>query len=194
MHTLHDLFIDELKDIYSAERQLVKALPKMVRKAQAPALVQALREHLEQTQMQVERLDQIFQELDTSPRGKKCHGMEGLVEEGEEALDQEGDADVIDAGIIGAAQRVEHYEIAAYGTAIAHAKAMGHRSIEKLLQQTLDEEYGADKKLTDIAESHVNRLANAGAEIEVVDERPNARAKGAASRTRGDRDTQRVER
>ena len=194
MHTLHDLFVDELKDIYSAERQIVKALPKMVRKAQAPALVQALREHLEQTQMQVERLDQIFEELDTTPRGKKCRGMEGLLEEGEEALEHEGDADVIDAGIIGAAQRVEHYEIAAYGTAIAHAKAMAHRSIEKLLQQTLDEEHGADKKLTAIAESHVNRLANAGSEIEVVDERPNARSKGAASRTRGDRDSQRAER
>jgi len=194
MHTLHDLFVDELKDIYSAERQIVKALPKMVRKAQAPALVQALREHLEQTQMQVERLDQIFEELDTTPRGKKCRGMEGLLEEGEEALEHEGDADVIDAGIIGAAQRVEHYEIAAYGTAIAHAKAMAHRSIEKLLQQTLDEEHGADKKLTAIAESHVNRLANAGSEIEVVDERSNARSKGAASRTRGDRDSQRAER
>ena len=165
MNRLHDLFVDELKDIYSAEKQILKALPKMIRKAQNPDLVQALREHLEQTEMQVERLDQAFEELDATPRGKKCKGMEGLLEEGEEMLDHDGDPDVIDAGIIGAAQRVEHYEIAAYGTAIAHARAMHHRSIEQLLQQTLDEEYGADKLLTKVAEGHVNRVALAAEDV-----------------------------
>jgi ferritin-like metal-binding protein YciE len=163
MNRLHDLFVDELKDIYSAEKQILKVLPKLIRRAQNPDLVQALREHLEQTEMQVERLDQAFEELAATPRGKRCKGMEGLIEEGEEMLDHDGDPDVIDAGIIGAAQRVEHYEIAAYGTALAHARAMRHGTIAQLLQQTLDEEYGADKLLTKVAEGHVNRVAQSAA-------------------------------
>lgn len=161
MNTLHDLFVDELKDIYSAERQLLKALPKMVKGASSTELSQALENHLAQTEQQVERLEQIFENLEVSPRGKKCKAMEGLVEEGSEVLDAEGDPDVLDAGIIGAAQRVEHYEIAAYGTARAHAQAMGHTEIVSLLDQTLKEEEEADRLLTQIAEGGINRLAAA---------------------------------
>jgi len=159
MNTLHDLFVDELKDLYSAERQLLKALPKMVKGASSSELSKALSNHLQQTEQQVERLDRIFESLEVSPRGKKCKAMEGLVEEGAEVLDADGDPDVLDAGIIGAAQRVEHYEIAAYGTARAHAKAMGHTEFVNLLEQTLKEEEESDRLLTEIAEGGINRLA-----------------------------------
>ncbi|MEO6444366.1 MAG: ferritin-like domain-containing protein [Gemmatimonadaceae bacterium] len=159
MKTLHDLFVDELKDIHSAERQLVQALPKMIRGANSEQLSQALSDHLEQTKEQISRLDEIFKTLEKSPKGKKCLGMEGLIAEGAEILGEDGDPDVLDAGIIGAAQRVEHYEIAAYGTAIAHAKAMGHEEIAERLRETLDEEEAADRLLTEIAEGGINRLA-----------------------------------
>lgn len=157
--TLHDLFLDEIKDLYSAEKQLVKALPKLIKRASSGELSRGLQKHLDQTEAQVTRLEQVFAELSAPARAKKCVGMEGLIEEGEEILEHEGDPDVIDAGIIAAAQKVEHYEIAAYGTAVAHAKAMGHTTVAQLLQETLDEEYEADKKLTAVAESSVNRLA-----------------------------------
>jgi ferritin-like metal-binding protein YciE len=182
MDTLRDLFVDELKDIYSAERQLVKALPRMSKAASSPDLKRALEEHLAVTEEHVERLEQIFDQLGDSPRGTKCKGMEGLVEEGAEIIEQEGDADVLDAGIIGAAQRVEHYEIAAYGTARAHAQAMGQEEIARLLEQTLTEEEEADRTLSELAEGGINQLATALQEVD--EEATAAGGRGRSSRSR----------
>lgn len=159
MGTLHDLLIDELNDMHSAERQLVQALPKMREGANSETLSQALAEHLIETEEHVDRLEEIFTTLEKSPGGKKCLGMEGLIAEGAALIGDYGDPDVRDAGIIGAAQRVEHYEITAYGTAIAHADAMGHSEIADRLKKTLAEEVAADRKLTEIAEGGINRLA-----------------------------------
>ena len=153
---LEELFVDELKDIYSAESQIVKALPKMARAASSPELKRAFERHLEETRRHVERLDQIGGELDVRLTGKKCHGMEGLIEEGKEVMEQDFDENAIDAGLIGAAQKVEHYEIAAYGTARAHAAMLGYNKIARVLQQTLNEEGATDKKLTQIAENVIN--------------------------------------
>ena len=158
---LQALLVDELKDLYSAEKQILKALPKLIRKAESAELANALRDHMAQTEHQVQRLDNALGQLDSTGRGKKCKGMEGLLEEGSEMIDMKGDPDVIDAGIIGAAQKVEHYEIAAYGTAVAHARVLGRGSVERLLQQTLDEDKEADARLTDVAEGFINRLASA---------------------------------
>lgn len=154
--TLEDLFIDLLKDLYSAEKQLVKALPKMAKNAQARDLQRAFAEHLKQTEGHVARIERIFSDLDGSPRGKKCVGMEGLVEEGNELLKEKIEPEVLDAGLIAAAQKVEHYEIASYGTARAWAERLGYGQAARLLQQTLDEESMANEKLTQIAEAHVN--------------------------------------
>jgi ferritin-like metal-binding protein YciE len=159
MSTLEDLYTDLLKDLYSAEKQLVKALPKMVRAAQASDLQKAFQDHLSQTEGQVERLEQIFSDLEASPRGKKCVGMEGLIEEGSEIMQEDAEPDVMDAGLIAAAQKVEHYEIASYGTARTWAQQLGYDKAARLLQETLDEEGEANKKLTAIAESHVNMEA-----------------------------------
>lgn len=156
MNPLGELLVDELKDLYSAETQIVKALPKMVKAASSPELKRAFERHLEETRRQVERLNQIGHDLDIRLTGKKCKGMEGLLEEGKELMDEDFEKDALDAGLIGAAQRVEHYEIAAYGTARTHAEVLGHSKAAKLLQQTLEEEGAADKKLTQIAESIVN--------------------------------------
>lgn len=156
MATLEDLYIDLLKDLYSAEKQLVKALPKLAKNAQAPDLQKAFQDHLRQTEGQVERIERIFSEQGGSPRGKKCVGMEGLIEEGNELLQEDVDPDVLDAGLIAAAQKVEHYEIAGYGTARAWAQRLGYDNAARLLQQTLEEESMANEKLTQIAESHVN--------------------------------------
>jgi ferritin-like metal-binding protein YciE len=167
MDTLSELFEDELKDIYNAENQLTKALPKMAKKASSPALKTAFTLHLRETENHVKRLETIGQELGIKLNGKKCHAMEGLVEEGKEVLEEDGAGPVIDAALIGAAQRVEHYEMAAYGTTRAMADILGHSKVAKLLQQTLDEEGAADKKLTDIAEGEVLTAANeAGGESE----------------------------
>jgi ferritin-like metal-binding protein YciE len=155
MNSLADLLKDELKDLYSAENQLLKALPKMARKASSAKLKAAFTDHLAQTEGHVARLQQIGKTLELKLSGKKCKAMEGLVEEGKEVIEQEGEPAVIDAALIGAAQRVEHYEMAAYGTTRAMAQALGHTDIVKLLQQTLSEEGAADKKLTEIAESDV---------------------------------------
>ena len=154
-HPLHDLFEDQIKDLYSAENQIIKALPKMAKNSTNPQLRTAFERHLEETRNQVTRLEQIAEELDFSPKGKKCAGMEGLLEEGKEVM-SEFDDDTLDAGMIGAAQKVEHYEIAAYGTARAHAELLGYTRAARLLQQTLDEEGRADKKLSTLAESIVN--------------------------------------
>ena len=159
MATLEDLYTDLLKDLYSAEKQLVKALPKMAKNAQSPDLQKAFQEHLRQTEGQVERIERIFSDMDGSPRGKKCVGMEGLIEEGNELLQEDTEPDVLDAGLIAAAQKVEHYEIAGYGTARAWAQRLGYDKAARLLQQTLEEESMANEKLTKIAESHINMEA-----------------------------------
>ncbi|MCC7052105.1 MAG: ferritin-like domain-containing protein [Gemmatimonadaceae bacterium] len=157
--TMHDLMINELQDLYSAETQLVKALPKMAKGATTPSLRKAFEDHLEQTQGHVARLEQVFEMLGATARGKKCKGMEGLLVEGTEMLVEEGDELVKDAGIIAAAQRVEHYEMAAYGSTIAFANVMGHTEIAELLEQTLEEEKAADALLSSIAEDDVNSAA-----------------------------------
>ena len=159
METLEDLYEDLLKDLYSAEKQLVKALPKMAKNADSPDLQKAFEEHLGQTEKHVERIERIFSNLDGSPRGKKCVGMEGLIEEGSELLKEDVEPNVLDAGLIAAAQKVEHYEIASYGTARAWAEKMGYDDAAGLLQQTLDEESMANEKLTQLAESHINMEA-----------------------------------
>jgi ferritin-like metal-binding protein YciE len=151
-NTLKDLYLDELRDLYSAEQQLTKALPKMAEAAASPELRSGFEEHLEQTKNHVQRLEQMFEELGESPKGKKCRGMVGLIEEGEEIADTFED-EVRDAGLISAAQRVEHYEIAAYGTAREYARILGEDDASELLQETLDEEKETDKKLTELAKN-----------------------------------------
>jgi ferritin-like metal-binding protein YciE len=160
---MQDLLVDELRDLYDAERQLVKALPKIAKGANSDQLRSAIEEHLTVTQNQVERLERIFETFDERPSGKKCAGMKGLIEEGEEILSAKGEDSVCDAALIGAAQKVEHYEIAAYGTARAHAESLGKKEIARLLQQTLDEEGEADKSLTSLAESLINQEATQAA-------------------------------
>jgi ferritin-like metal-binding protein YciE len=156
MNPLQELLIDELKDIYNAETQIVKALPKMAKAASSPELKRAFEKHVIETKRQVERLDQIGAALGVKMTGKKCRGMEGLIEEGKEIMAEDLDDNAIDAGLIGAAQKVEHYEIAAYGTARTHASLLGLNKIARLLQQTLDEEGNTDKKLTALADSIIN--------------------------------------
>ena len=159
LDTLHDLWIHELKDLYSAERQLVQALPKMAKAANSDELRTALENHLAETQDQVARLEQIFETLDESPKGQKCHGMEGLIEEGKNLLEEDADAEVLDAGIIVAAQKVEHYEIASYGAVVEYARMMGQTEALQLLEQTLEEEKNADDLLNQLAEGGINALA-----------------------------------
>ncbi|CAN5462469.1 ferritin-like domain-containing protein [soil metagenome] len=153
---LRDLYIDQLKDLYNAENQLIKALPKMAKAASNESLKSAFQDHLEQTRVHAERIEQIMKDMGENPKGKKCKAMEGLVEEGKEALEEFEDPDVLDAALIAAAQRVEHYEMAGYGCVRTYASLLGEDSAAKLLQQTLDEEGDADKKLTDLAESTIN--------------------------------------
>jgi ferritin-like metal-binding protein YciE len=160
--SLQKLFVHELKDLYSAENQILKALPKMADKASSPELRQAFEMHHKQTEEQVRRLEQIFDSLEHQPGGHKCVGMEGLIEEGEDVMKDAEDDAVRDAGMIAAAQRVEHYEIAAYGTARTYARMLGNEEAAQLLQQTLDEEGETDKKLTKLAESRVNPKAMQG--------------------------------
>jgi ferritin-like metal-binding protein YciE len=159
LDTLKDLYVDELKDLYSAEKQLVKALPKMAKAANTPELQEAFRKHARETAQHAVRLEQICQELGVSPRGKKCVGMEGLIEEGNELIKEEPDPDVLDAGLINKAQHVEHYEIAGYGTVRTYARQLGFENQADLLQQTLDEEGKTDHLLTALAESGVNMEA-----------------------------------
>ena len=156
---LKELYIDELKDLYNAENQLLKALPKMARAASSDELRQGFEEHLEQTQGHVERLEQIFESMEETPKGKKCMGMEGLVKEGGEVMDEDFEGAVMDAALIGAAQRVEHYEIAAYGTVSEFAKILGEKEHVSLLEQTLQEEKETDEKLTTLSEE-INAQAN----------------------------------
>ena len=156
LDTLQKLYINELRDLYNAENQLLKALPKMAKGASSSELKEALESHLDQTETHVERLEEIFEELEESPKGKTCKAMKGLVEEGSEILGEDGEDSVLDAGIIAAAQKVEHYEIASYGTVRTWADLLGEKAAVKLLQQTLDEEGAADEKLTELAEGIVN--------------------------------------
>lgn len=162
MKTFEDLFHHELKDIYSAEKQLLKALPKMAKAASNDELKQAFEDHLQETEGQVERLEKIFTQLGLpTARVQKCKAMEGLVEEGKDILEEDMEPELLDAALICAAQRVEHYEIAAYGCARTFAQRLGHQDIADLLQTTLDEEGATDKRLTEIAESIVNQEAEA---------------------------------
>jgi ferritin-like metal-binding protein YciE len=156
---LRDLYIDELKDLYSAENQLVKALPKMAKAASSDELKRGFEEHLEQTRGHVQRLEKIFKSLEESPKGKKCAGMEGLVKEGSEVMEEDFEGALMDAALIGAAQRVEHYEIAAYGTASEFAKILGESEHVALLEKTLQEEKETDEKLTELA-TEINAQAN----------------------------------
>lgn len=165
IENLRELLIHELKDLYSAETQLVKALPKMAKAASDEDLVEAFEEHLEQTKGQVERLERVFEMLDAKPTGKTCEAMKGLVAEGEETISEDATDDVKDAALIAVAQKVEHYEIAGYGTVRTFANLLGEKEVASLLQETLDEEGETDKKLTEIAES-LNVEALAGDEEE----------------------------
>lgn len=164
LESLEDLFVHELKDLYNAEQQLLKALPRMAKAASSPELKSAFQEHLEVTRGQVERLDQIFEELGKNPKGKKCKAMEGLIEEGKEILEEDAEPSVRDAALITAAQKVEHYEMAGYGCARTFANLLGMEDAARLLQETLDEEGEADKKLTELAESIINIVAAEGDE------------------------------
>jgi ferritin-like metal-binding protein YciE len=153
LESLHELFVDELKDLYNAENQLTKALPKMVKAASSEELRTAFEHHLAETEHQVERLERIFKQLETSPKGKKCKAMAGLIEEGKEMIEMDGEDAVKDAALIAAAQRVEHYEIAGYGTVRTYAQLLGFDEAANLLQETLDEEAAADDKLTQLAQN-----------------------------------------
>ena len=159
LESMQDLLLEELRDLYNAEQQLTTALPKMVEKASSPTLRQAFQNHLRETEGHVARLEQIFESLAEKASGKKCKGMEGLIDEGEDMLAEKGSEAVRDAGIIATAQRVEHYEIAAYGCALNFAQLLGRQDIASLLQQTLAEEKAADEKLSQIAEHEVNSHA-----------------------------------
>ena len=162
LNTLEDLLHHELKDLYSAENQLVKALPKMARAATNPELKAGFEQHLEQTKGHVERLNQIGEQLKTKLTGHKCKAMEGLVEEGAELIGEDAEDSVRDAGLIGAAQRVEHYEMAGYGTARSLASRIGHEEIAEILEKTLEEEKETDAKLTELAESMSSVEAESG--------------------------------
>jgi ferritin-like metal-binding protein YciE len=156
MQDLQDLYIEELRDLYNAEKQLVKALPKMAKNATNDDLKEAFTMHLEETKGHVERLEQIFEKLGKRAGGKTCKAMQGIVEEGKEMMEEDAEPEVLDAALIAAAQRAEHYEIAAYGTVRTYARLLGDNQAAKLLQTTLDEEGKTDKKLTQLAESSIN--------------------------------------
>src|SRR4051812_42126032 len=166
MESLKELYVDELKDLYSAEKQLVKALPKMAKNASNPELKEAFTNHLQETEGHVERLEQIFEMLGERAGGKKCKGMEGLIEEAKELLEEDAAEEVLDAGLIAKAQHVEHYEMAGYGTVRTYARQLGLEDQAELLQETLDEEGKADELLTQIAESSVNAEAESPSEEE----------------------------
>ena len=171
LESLRDLFVDELKDLYSAERQLVKALPKMAKAATSRDLKRAFESHLKETKGQVARLDKVFASLDLSPKGKKCKAMEGLIKEGSELMEEDAEPEVMDAALIAAAQRVEHYEMAGYGCVRTFAQVLGETKAASLLQETLDEEGAADQKLTEIAK-HINVEAEGGDDDDEAEDSP----------------------
>jgi ferritin-like metal-binding protein YciE len=159
INSLQDLYLAELQDLYDAEHRIIKALPKMAEAASSPDLRRAFQEHLEQTRRQADRLERIFSMLNESPKGKKCKGIEGILDEGKEMMDLDAPPAVCDAALISAAQRVEHYEIAAYGTVRTFARRLGYEDQAQLLNETLQEEGDTDKKLTSLAESYINEDA-----------------------------------
>ena len=190
MKSLRELYVEELKDLYSAENQILKALPKMMRAASDRELQRAFSQHEKQTQRQVKRLERIFKQLDESPRGKKCKGMEGLLEEGNDLIQERPEPEVLDAGLIAAAQKVEHYEIAGYGTVRTYAQQLGEQEQASLLQETLDEEGETDKRLSALAESSINIEAEeAGDESESMS--GNGQGGGARRQRAGARSTRR---
>ncbi len=156
LQSLQDLFVEELKDLYSAEKQILKSLPKVAKKVENDELREALEMHVEETEQQVQRLEQVLEKFGESTRGKKCKGMEGLISENDELISEKPEPEVLDAGLIVGLQKVEHYEIAGYGSCVTFAKLLGDQESARLLAQTLDEEEAADKKLTDIAKKAVN--------------------------------------
>ena len=168
--TLHDAFIDELRDAYDAEKQLTKALPKMAKAASSPELRAAFEAHLEETRGQIERLEQVLEGLDEKVRGKHCDGMAGIIQEGKAVMEEDFDDATMDACLIAGAQRAEHYEMAAYGTLVAWARAMGHTEAADLLEETLDEEKAADEKLSALAEAGINQEAATAAHPDEDDE------------------------
>ena len=177
--TLHDAFIDELRDSYDGEKQLTKALAKLAKAATSPPLREAFKAHLEETQGQIERLEQVFELLEEKARGKHCDGIAGIVEEGKSIMEEDFDETTMDACLIAAGQRAEHYEMAAYGTLVAWANAMGHTEAAKLLQQTLDEEKAADKKLSGLAEGGINQGAVGAVDADDEEEPVGAAARSA---------------
>jgi ferritin-like metal-binding protein YciE len=157
--TLHDAFMDELRDLYDAERQLTKALPKLAKASSSPELRTAFATHLEETRGHVDRLEEVFASLEEKVRGKHCDGIAGIIDEGKTIMEEDFDESTMDACLIAAGQRAEHYEMAAYGTLVAWARVMGHDDAAELLQQTLDEEKAADEKLSSLAEEGINQEA-----------------------------------
>ena len=180
--TLHDAFIDELRDTYDAEKQLTKALPKLAEAATNAKLRAAFETHLQETQGQIARLEQVFETLDEKVRGKHCDGIAGIIDEGKSVMEEDFDETTMDACLIAAGQRAEHYEMAAYGTLVAWAQAMGHVAAARLLQQTLDEEKAADKKLSGLAERGINQGAADAAHAD-KDEEPVGAAAGGARKS-----------
>ena len=176
--TLHDAFIEELRDTYDAEKQLIKALPKLAKASASTDLRAAFETHLEETRGHVERLEQVFESLDEKPRGKHCEGIAGIIEEGKSIMEEEFDDATMDACLIAAGQRAEHYEMAAYGTLIAWAQSMGHTEATDLLQEILDEEKAADKKLSSLAEGGINQEAADAAHPEGEEEEDEAPTRG----------------
>jgi ferritin-like metal-binding protein YciE len=165
LDSLEKLFFEELKDIYNAEKQLTRALPRMAKAAESQELSQAFTNHLRETEGQIQRLERVFKEVGQAVRGKKCKGMEGLIEEGKEKMEEDGEPEVLDAALIASAQKVEHYEIAAYGCLRTYAELLGFTESAQLLQQNLEEEEATDKKLNQLAEGGINeQAASVGAE------------------------------
>ena len=177
--TLHDAFIDELRDTYDAEKQLTKALPKLAKAATNTKLRAAFETHLQETQGQIARLEQVFESLDEKVRGKHCDGIAGIIEEGKSIMEEDFDEATMDACLIASGQRAEHYEMAAYGTLVAWAQTMGHTEAANLLQQTLDEEKAADEKLSGLAEGGINQGAADAAQLDEEDAEPAAVAAAA---------------
>jgi ferritin-like metal-binding protein YciE len=195
LDSLQALYVDELKDLYSAEKQILKALPKMIKAASHEELAATFSEHLRVTERQVQRLERIFADLDESPRGKKCVGMEGLIEEAQELLKEKPEPDVLDAGLISKAQHVEHYEIAGYGTVRTYAEQLGLTKHAELLQQTLDEEGEADKRLSALAENSINieaEMADAGTGARTSSRAGQSQGRGPGGRTSRSRSASRA--
>jgi ferritin-like metal-binding protein YciE len=180
--TLHDAFIDELRDVYDAEKQLTKALSKMAKAATSPDLRAAFEAHLEETEGHVDRVEQVFESLEEKVRGKHCDGIAGIIQEGKSVMGEDFDEATMDACLIASGQRAEHYEMAAYGTLVAWARVMGHTEAADLLQETLDEEKAADAKLSRLAEESINQDAADAGQAEEDEEEPGAQRRAAPAR------------